>query len=185
MLNNIVGRVAYVFDQPNYDVDQIVGVENIRVQNVYELTRIVMAAYEPGFASNVQPGDVLVGGENFGYGHPHYPPMTVMRHLGIAAVIAESFSPGYWWGEMAGGFPQITCPGILSLASRWDEVEIDWSSERVISRAIGASLPFEPFGEAERSVLKAGGLLQYLKGQAAPTSPVVAPRVQYNPGTEK
>jgi hypothetical protein len=60
----------------------------------------------------VQPGDLLVGNHNFGYGHPHYPPMIGMRHLGIAGVIAESFSPGYWRGEIAMGFPQVICPGI-------------------------------------------------------------------------
>ena len=34
-----------------------------------------MQDYDPDFASAVRPGDLLVGNHNFGYGHPHYPPM--------------------------------------------------------------------------------------------------------------
>jgi len=64
------------------------------------------------FADLVQPGDIIVGGENFGYGHPHFAPMIGLRRLGISAVAANSFATGYWREEIAEGFPQIACPGI-------------------------------------------------------------------------
>jgi 3-isopropylmalate/(R)-2-methylmalate dehydratase small subunit len=86
--------VAFIFAEPDFDVDQIVGVKNMKVLDIEELTRHAMKAYDPEFAASVAPGDVLVGATNFGYGHPHYPSMKAMRHLGIAGVIAESFSPG-------------------------------------------------------------------------------------------
>jgi 3-isopropylmalate/(R)-2-methylmalate dehydratase small subunit len=56
----------------------------------------------------VRLGDLLVGNHNFGYGHPHYPPMKAMRHMGIAGVIVVP--PGYWRGEISMGFPQVSCP---------------------------------------------------------------------------
>jgi 3-isopropylmalate/(R)-2-methylmalate dehydratase small subunit len=88
-LKNLRGRVAWIFDEENFDVDQIVGVKNIKITNVAELAEIAMKAYDPDFATSVRPGDLIVGAGNFGYGHPHYPPLRAIRHLGIAGVVAE------------------------------------------------------------------------------------------------
>ncbi|OMQ39378.1 3-isopropylmalate dehydratase [Pseudomonas putida] len=162
-LVNLRGRVAYVFEEENFDIDQIVGVKNIRISDAEVLAKVAMNAYDEHFAERVRPGDLLVGAANFGYGHPHYPPMIAMRKLGITAVIAESFSPGYWWGEMAEGFAQIECPGITRLVSRWDEIEVDWKELRVINLSRGTELTFKPFSASDLLVLEAGGLIPYLK----------------------
>ncbi len=166
-LQNLRGRVAWIFTEPDFDVDQIVGVKNIKIQNVDELARLAMQAYDPEFAAKVKPGDLVVGAHNFGYGHPHYPPMRAMRHLGIAGVVAESFSPGYWRGEVSMGFPQITCPGILGLVDRWDDIEVDFAAGVVRNHTQGRSLPFEPLSQAEVAMLAAGGLIPYLKRDIA------------------
>ena len=98
-LENLRGRVAWIFGDEDFDVDQIVGVKNIKIKDPAELGRLCLSAEDPDFAQKVKPGDLLVGNHNFGYGHPHYPPMIGMRHLGIAGVIAESFAPGFWRGH--------------------------------------------------------------------------------------
>jgi 3-isopropylmalate/(R)-2-methylmalate dehydratase small subunit len=162
-LKNLRGRVAFIFDEINFDVDQIVGVKNIKITDIDELAQAAMQAYDPDFRAQVKPGDVIVGNHNFGYGHPHYPPMRAMRHLGISGVIAESFSPGYWRGEISMGFPQASCPGILGLVERWDEIEVDWKTNTLRNLSNGRSLPIEPLSYADREMLDAGGLVPYLK----------------------
>ncbi len=165
-LENLSGRVAWIFTEEDFDVDQIVGVKNIKVTDIDELSSLAMKDYDPDFTRLVQPGDVLVGGVNFGYGHPHYPPMRAMRHLGIRAVIAESFSPGFWRGEISMGFPLVACPGILAAAQRWDQLTLDWDAGAVLF-SDGRSLPFSPLSLADRSMLEFGGLTGYLKHRAA------------------
>ena len=162
-LKNLRGRVAWIFTETDFDVDQIVGVKNIKIQNVEELARLAMQSYDPDFAKQVKPGDLLVGAHNFGYGHPHYPPMRAMRHLGIAGVIAESFSPGYWRGEISMGFPQVSCPGILDFVERWDDIEVDWTAGVVRNLTQTKEIAFEPLSRADRAMLEAGGLVPYLK----------------------
>jgi 3-isopropylmalate/(R)-2-methylmalate dehydratase small subunit len=162
-LPHLRGRVAWVFDEDNYDIDLIVGVRNIKITDVKELASLAMADCDPNFATSVRPGDLLVGGRNFGYGHPHYPAMRAMRHLGIAGVVAESFSPGFFRGEISMGFPLVTCPGILAQVKRWDEIEVDWTAACVRHLGQGASLPIVPLNAAERLTLEAGGLIPYLK----------------------
>jgi 3-isopropylmalate/(R)-2-methylmalate dehydratase small subunit len=162
-LPNLRGRVAYVFEEEDFDVDQIVGVKNIKIQDIDELAAAAMQSYDPEFRSKVRPGDLIVGAGNFGYGHPHYPPMKALRHLGIAGVIAESFSPGYWRGEISMGFPQVSCPGIVKFVERWDDIEVDWTKGVVRNHTKGRELAFEPLALADRHMLEAGGLVPYLK----------------------
>ncbi|MBL8670348.1 MAG: 3-isopropylmalate dehydratase [Alphaproteobacteria bacterium] len=169
-LQNLRGRVAFVFTEVDFDVDQIVGVKNIKLQNVEELAKVAMQSYDPGFHQAVRKGDLLVGAANFGYGHPHYPPMRAMRHLGIAGVIAESFSPGYWRGEISMGFPQVACPGILKLVARWDEIEVDWAAGLVRNHTQGRSLPFDTLARADLDMLEFGGLIPYLKRVQPPAA---------------
>ena len=157
------GRVAFVFEEADFDVDQIVGVENIRLTDPDALAACAMRRFDPGFAEKVEPGDVVVGAENFGYGHPHFAPMIGLRRLGVRAVIADSFATGYWREEIAEGFPQIACPGITSLAQRWDEIEIDWEAAEVRNLSRGGALPTAPYSTAERGMLQAGGLIPYLR----------------------
>ena len=161
-LENLRGRVAWIFEDEDFDVDQIVGVKNIKIKDPAELGKLALRAEDPKFAAKVKPGDLLVGNQNFGYGHPHYPPMIGMRHLGIAGVLAESFSPGYWRGEIAMGFPQAACPGITKAVSRWDEIEIDWAANEVQNHTKNIILPIEPLSDGDRLMLEAGGLVGYL-----------------------
>lgn len=175
-LQNLRGRVAWIFNEDDYDIDLIVGVRNIKITDVKELAALAMSDYTPNFAASVQRGDMLVGGENFGYGHPHYPAMRAMRHLGIAAVIAESFSPGFFRGEMSMGFPLVTCPGIRSAVARGDELSVDWDACEVKNLRTGLTLALEPFAASERGMLEAGGLIPYLKCRMALAKDSKAPQ---------
>ena len=166
-LATLRGRVAWVFDEADFDVDQIVGVENIRLTDPDALAACAMRRFDPGFAEVVRRGDVVVGAENFGYGHPHFAPMIGLRRLGVSAVIAESFATGYWREEIAEGFPQIACPGITQLVARWDEIEIDWDAAEIRSLSTGGALPIAPYSSAERGILQAGGLIPYLREKLA------------------
>ncbi len=157
------GRVAYIFTEADFDVDQIIGVENIRLTDPDALAVCAMRHFDPDFADLVQAGDIIVGGENFGYGHPHFAPMIGLRRLGISAVAANSFATGYWREEIAEGFPQIACPGITGLVARWDSVEIDWDSSEIRNCTAGGALPITPYSKAEIAMLRAGGLIPYLR----------------------
>lgn len=157
------GRVAYIFCEADFDVDQIVGVENIRLTDPDALAAVAMRHFDSAFADLVQPGDIVVGAENFGYGHPHFAPMIGLRQLGISAVAADSFATGYWREEIAEGFPQIACPGITGFVARWDTVEIDWDGAQIRNCTAGGALPIAPYSETEFAILRAGGLIPYLR----------------------
>ena len=165
-LVNLRGRAAWVFGEDDYDIDLIIGVRNIKITDVKELSMLAMSDYLPDFASTVKKGDMLIGGHNFGYGHPHYPAMRAMRHLGISCVVAESFSPGFFRGEINMGFPLVTCPDVRAAVARGDTLEIDWDTNRLTNLNTGLSLPIQAFSPSERGMLDAGGLVPFLKTRA-------------------
>ena len=174
-LVNLRGRAAWIFEEDDYDIDLIIGVRNIKITDVKELAGLAMSDYVPDFASTVHQGDMLIGGHNFGYGHPHYPAMRAMRHLGISCVIAESFSPGFFRGEMSMGFPLVTCPGIRAAVTRGDALEVNWDTDAVCNVRTGQKLPLQPFSASERGMLDAGGLIPYLKARIARANDARAP----------
>jgi 3-isopropylmalate/(R)-2-methylmalate dehydratase small subunit len=165
-LERIRGRVAHVFPD-DFDVDQIVGVRNIKVQDIGQLVELARSHVGAGFAERVREGDVIVGGANFGYGHPHYPAMRAMRALGIRAVVADSYFPVYWRGEISNGFPQVPCPGIAGIARIGDAVEIDFDECVVSLHERGIRLPFPRFNAFERAILDAGGFRAWLERSIA------------------
>ncbi len=162
-LANLNGRVAWIFTEENFDVDLIVGVKNMKITDIKELSALAMQTYDPDFVSLIRAGDLIVGGANFGYGHPHYPSLRALRHLGISGIVAESFSPGFWRGEISMGTPLISCPGILGAVQRWDEIVVDWAKSAVRNLTRAVTLPLEPLSSGDHAMLESGGLVPYLK----------------------
>ncbi|MFD3685118.1 3-isopropylmalate dehydratase [Nocardiopsis sp. NPDC058631] len=159
--DTIEGRVAWIFGD-DFDVDLVIGVENIKHYDPDVLRSVCMRHYDPSFADEVRSGDIVVGGRNFGYGHPHYPPLVALRNLGITAVVAESFSPGFWRGETYNGMPLLTVPGITRAVRRWDRVSVDWRRPVVRLEGQGVELTGEPLSERVVKVIEAGGSLNLL-----------------------
>jgi 3-isopropylmalate/(R)-2-methylmalate dehydratase small subunit len=156
------GRVAWIFGD-DFDIDLIVGVQNIKSYDTDFLLSVCMSAYEEGFADRVQPGDLLVAGRNFGYGHPHYPPFVAMRAAGIVAVIAESFAPGFWRGETFNGMPLVRCPGITQAVERWDRLRVDWARGDVVNMRSNERLHAEIPPPRVQQIWRAGGSIALLR----------------------
>ena len=150
------GRVAWVFPD-HFDVDQIVGVENIRTYDMQVLRPACMAEYTPGFADEVAPGDLLVAGRNFGYGHPHDQAMSVMREIGISCVVAESFGLMFERSWQFLGLPLLRCAGIAAEVERWDELSVDWERGRVHIARTGRTLQGVEPSRSSVAMARAGG----------------------------
>lgn len=158
------GRVAWVFGD-DFDVDLIIGVTNIKYYDPDKLRSVCMTSFDPSFVDDVRSGDVVVGGRNFGYGHPHYPAMISLRNAGIVAVVAESFAPGFWRGELYQGMPLVTVPNITAAVQRWDDVEVDWRTATVRVARTGQELRGPQPSAHAIDVIAAGGGLNLLRAR--------------------
>ncbi len=168
MMNKFKGRVAWIFGD-HFDVDLITGVRHITEKDMNKLVDVFMKDFDPNFTREVRPGDFVVAGRNFGYGHPHPQAMLVMRHLGIRGIIARSFARVFFKNEVAYlRFLPLPCPDLPGYIKRWDEIEVDLDQWHMKYLSTGETFSFGKIPETEIDIIKSGGIVPYLKKSALP-----------------
>lgn len=115
------------------------------------------------FASGVREGDVLVAGANFGIGSSREQAAGVLRHLGLAAVIAPSYSGLYFRNAFNLGLLLLTCPEATTI-EEGERVALHWQGDTPqVVRANGQCLACAPIPGFLMDMVDAGGLLPLLK----------------------
>jgi len=126
-----------------------------------------LESVRPDFAPGVKAGDVIVAGPNFGIGSSREQAAGVLRHLGVAAVIAPSFSGLYFRNAFNLGLLLLTCPRANEVGEgECIEVRFEPASDTpVVVRSNGAHLPCATIPEFLMDMVQSGGLLPLLKQQ--------------------
>jgi 3-isopropylmalate/(R)-2-methylmalate dehydratase small subunit len=117
----------------------------------------------PRFPLAVKPGDVIVGGYNFGCGSSREEAPSVLRACGIAAVVAESFARIFFRNAVAIGLPVITCRGISGVFHDGDTLEFDIDTFSVTNIRTGMVLACEALPSDIKEIIDEGGILPLLK----------------------
>ena len=130
------------------------------------IARHCLESVRPEFAASVRPGDVIVAGPNFGIGSSREQAAAVLVHLGIAAVIAPSFSGLYFRNAFNVGLLLLTCEGAEQIAEG-ERIAFDARAGRIVV-AGGQALATEPIPGFLLDMVEAGGLLAQLHQQAHP-----------------
>jgi 3-isopropylmalate/(R)-2-methylmalate dehydratase small subunit len=130
-----------------------------------EIARRALEDLDPGFAANVQPGDVIVAGRNWGCGSSREQAASCLVYNGVGAVIAESFSRIFYRNAINFGLLAITCPEAVEAIQPGERVTVDLETQ-TIHCAAGA-FAFPPMSESVRKIVEAGGLIEYVKRKLA------------------
>lgn len=122
-----------------------------------------LEAVRTDFASGVREGDVIVAGANFGIGSSREQAAGVLRHLGLAAVIAPSYSGLYFRNAFNLGLLLLTCPEANQI-EEGERVGVLLEGDKpLVIRANGERLACAPIPEFLMDMVDAGGLLSLLK----------------------
>jgi 3-isopropylmalate/(R)-2-methylmalate dehydratase small subunit len=122
------------------------------------------SANRPGWVDEMQPGDVLLAGRNFGVGSAR-PIGDVFRDLGISGVVADSFNGLGLRNCINAGLPSLPCPGILDAFDEGDIAEVDWTTGAVRNAATGTTLQGNPIPDALQQIIEAGGVEAVLRSE--------------------
>ena len=106
-MESITGRV-WVFGD-NVDTDQIIPAERLLAANLDHLNDYIFEKVRPGFAQQVQKGDILVAGRNFGCGSSREHAPLSLREAGFSCIIAESFARIFYRNSMDTGLLLVEC----------------------------------------------------------------------------
>jgi 3-isopropylmalate/(R)-2-methylmalate dehydratase small subunit len=127
------------------------------------IARHCLEAVRADFASGVRQGDVLVAGANFGIGSSREQAAGVLRHLGLAAVIAPSYSGLYFRNAFNLGLLLLTCPEAEQI-EEGERVGLDFEGDAPqVVRASGQRLACAAIPGFLMDMVDAGGLLPLLK----------------------
>ena len=76
-----------------------------------EMVKHVLENANPDFPKNVQPGDIIVAGRNFGCSSGRAIAPKAIKATGVGAVIAEFFSRTFYRNGPEIGLPVLEAPG--------------------------------------------------------------------------
>ncbi len=152
----ITGKV-WVFGD-NVDTDQIIPAERLVASNLDILNEFIFEKVRPGFAQEVQKGDILVAGKNFGCGSSReHAPLSLIE-AGFSCIIAESFARIFYRNSMNIGLLLVECPTEIKEGS---VVEVDTEAGKVNDSGKEYSFPkYPPF---ITGLVESGGLVNLIK----------------------
>jgi 3-isopropylmalate/(R)-2-methylmalate dehydratase small subunit len=116
---------------------------------------------DPNFAKQVQAGDIIVAGYNWGNGSSREQAVTSLRYNGIRMIIAASFSGLYFRNCINQGVRPVVCPELHRLVQTGDTIEIDDDEQFIIVNGRVFSIP--PFSPSVEAILQTGGLVTMLR----------------------
>jgi 3-isopropylmalate/(R)-2-methylmalate dehydratase small subunit len=113
------------------------------------------------FAKNVQAGDLIIGGKNFGCGSSREQPVVGLKAVGINAVVAESFARIFYRSAINQGLILIECPDAVRTYSDKSTVKLDVDSGKIT--VDGKEFSFPKLPKEIIAIRDAGGLLNYTR----------------------
>lgn len=157
----ITGK-AIVFGD-NIDTDQIIGAHHLTLASVAEMAPFAFE-HHPHFVSEFTPGDIIVGGENFGCGSSREQAVGVLRERGVGAVVAAGFARIFFRNAINLGLPVIICPQAATIRPE-ERLKIEGDCLRVVETA--RCYLIEPLPSFVRDIVAHGGIIAMLRDRAA------------------
>ena len=160
----IQGRAWKYGDNVNTDVI-FPGKYTYTVSAREEIARHALEDLDPHFVSQVQTGDIIVAGRNWGCGSSREQAATCLVYNGVGAVIAQSFSRIFYRNALNNGLLAIVCPEAARAVNAGDLVEINLERNMITSG--DRHFSFAPLSESIQGIVQAGGLVEYVKVKLA------------------
>jgi 3-isopropylmalate/(R)-2-methylmalate dehydratase small subunit len=129
--------------------------------NLPELAKHVMEDADPSFAASVRPGDIIVGGRNFGLGSSREHAPRIIKLAGVGAVLAQSFARIFFRNAINVGLPALQCDTAGIKAG--DELQVDLAAGEVRNLTSGSVIAFVSLPPVMVTILSDGGLVAHMQ----------------------
>jgi 3-isopropylmalate/(R)-2-methylmalate dehydratase small subunit len=156
----IKGRVWKYGDDVNTDVI-FPGKYTYTISDPKDMAPHALEDLDPDFADEVQPGDIIVAGKNWGNGSSREQAVVCLTAAGVSAIVAKSFARIYGRNCINNALPAVACLEAVDAIEHGETIEIDL--ERGEIRTASGHFRFPPFPENVVAIMEAGGLANYTR----------------------
>lgn len=142
------------------DTDIILPTEYLVFPTIAEMKPYAFSPLRPELAGKIEPGDIIVGGENFGCGSSREQAPEVVKALGVRAVIAKSFARIFFRNAINNGLLLIECRELPDELCEGDTLTVT-VGEKI--HANGKDYKIAALPENLMEILNAGGLVKAMR----------------------
>ena len=157
------GRAIKLGD--DVDTNDIVPTRFLMYSDPAELAKYLFCEVDPAFRERVQPGDIVVAGDNFGCGSSREHAVLALKGAGVIGIVADSFARIFFRNAIAVGMPVIECPGVGNSFSEGDEIVIDIGAGTVCNLRTSQLFKGLSLADFMVEIIEAGGLLSWTRMQ--------------------
>lgn len=147
----------------NVDTDVIIPARYLNTPNAQELAAHCMEDIDPEFIHKVKPGDIIMGGANFGCGSSREHAPLAIKTVGVSCVIAASFARIFYRNSINIGLPILECPAASAAIQAGDKVKVDFDTGIITDETTGETFKAQPFPPFIQNIIKAGGLMKSIE----------------------
>ena len=147
----------------NVDTDVIIPARYLNAPDEKSLASHCMEDIDADFAATVEPGDIVVGGSNFGCGSSREHAPLAIKACGVKCVIAKSFARIFYRNAINIGLPILECPAASEAIREGDVVSVNFDTGVITDETTGQSFEAAPFPPFIQKIIQAGGLMASLK----------------------
>ena len=145
------------------NTDEIIpGRYNITIDPL-ELARKVFCEVKPEYAKTMKPGDIIVGGQNFGCGSSREHAPIAIRGSQAKCVIAASFARIFFRNAINIGLPILECPEAAADIAEGDDLEVNLSTGEIFNHTNEHRYQARPLPNFVLKIAEAGGIVNFLK----------------------
>ena len=159
-MEKFTGKVWVLGD--DIDTDIIIPTEYLALKTIDDMKQYGFSPLRPELAGQIQKGDIIVAGKNFGCGSSREHAPIAIKASGISCVIAETFARIFYRNAINIGLPIIECPAAAKEIEAGDTVEIDFVSGMIYDKTKGTEYQGQAFPEFMQKIIKAEGLINYI-----------------------
>ena len=146
----------------NVDTDVIIPARYLNSYDAKELASHAMVDIDPTFVERLNPGDIVVGGKNFGCGSSREHAPLALKTAGVSCVIAKSFARIFYRNSINIGFALLECEEAAEDIDEGNQVEIDFDKGIIYNLTKNHQYKAEPFPEFMQKIIASGGLVEYV-----------------------
>ena len=157
---------AWVYGD-NVDTDVIIPARYLTTSDPEELGKHALEDLDPSFAGDVETGDIVFAGANFGCGSSREHAPMALAGAGVSAVVAESFARIFYRNAINTGLAIIEAPGATAATDPGDEVSVDLETSVVRNLTKGTQFQGEPLPDFVREIARLGGLVPWVRARVA------------------